>query len=1129
MKKFPLKIVDDTLKRWFYRLGVYIGHNPGYFIIVPLLLTALAATGFQRMNYNYDPEYLLSPTTGMAKTERENMEKYFPVDYNYFQPQRMSRVGKFGRVIITAKDGGSILRTDIWDSLLYLEGLVYNVTVEHEGSLLNYRDICAKWDGYCKVNEIMNLAGLMPEIESLAFNLSYPLTFDPITFEQYNLAAYLGGVEMGEYGTVISAEAVSLNFFLDITEEWQDKAGHFWEKEFLAALDKMVDITPNIEIAKFVSSTPAWEMEVSKNSITPNLLVNVAAMILFCLGASSMSDAVRSKPLIGFLGLFSAFLATLAGFGLMCYIGVDFIALCLAAPFLLLGIGIDDTFVMLSAWRRSSSHTTVPERMGRAFSEAAVSITVTSVTDVLSFLAGVITPFPCVRIFCLYTGTAVAFIYVWHLTFFGGCLALSGYAEKNNRHGLFLFKTTPKSMASNRSWLYRHFMAGGINPVDPHNPKDNRDHAGMVFLRDKLGYALSLKWVKSLVLVLFTVYLVVSVWGITRLQEGLEKRNTVNFDSYSIKYYDTDDKYYSQYRFPINVVVSGDIQYSDKDTQAQIDSLMFAFENSTYIAPGMSSSWLREFLNYVDRNQDYDDIVLDIDTEVEFVRTVKNQYLSDLSSPLHLDVMYSPLGDTIAASRFIVQGHNVVDALTETAMVEQLRQIAKDFSTENFKVTVFHPYFIYIDQYLEILPQTIQSVLVTSGFMMIVSFIMIPNPLCSLWVAFSILSIEAGVLGYMTWWGVNLDGIALINLIMCIGFSVDFSAHICYHYMSEEGKSPEERISASLYALGLPIIQGAVSTILGVFGLAFAPSYVYVTFFKMVFLVIFLGAVHGLILLPVLLSLFGPGSCKSNRSSKSSLSSSPPSTVVSVSKKLEWTLGFVTPDLARRDAPPTHLPIDHFQRMLMGSAGSPNFHDFRQSEFEPDRFTFLTRLSDEGGVVSTPVRLGGVSDPRLTPVPESDEQYDSIIAQLGQRRGSPRGIHKALDSPHLHHARLGSPHLHNARLDSPHLHHTRLESPRLHHARLDSPRLQARLDSPRLDSSGLRTPQEGPSPTRARAPMNMEHKKLCKSKSHKPRSLADKQMLKEVASKQPLRKYHSFPYHMFINDGGYSSDDSITK
>ena len=52
------------------------------------------------------------------------------------------------------------------------------------------------------------------------------------------------------------------------------------------------------------------------------------------------------------------------------------------------------------------------------------TIQVTSLTDFLSFFAGVITPFPCVRIFCIYTGTAVAFIYVWQLTFFGACLVI---------------------------------------------------------------------------------------------------------------------------------------------------------------------------------------------------------------------------------------------------------------------------------------------------------------------------------------------------------------------------------------------------------------------------------------------------------------------------------------------------------------------------------------------------------------------------------------------------------------------------------------------------------------------------------------------------------------------------------
>ena len=62
-----------------------------------------------------------------------------------------------------------------------------------------------------------------------------------------------------------------------------------------------------------------------------------------------------------------------------------------------------------------------------------------------------------------------------------------------------------------------------------------------------------------------------------------------------------------------------------------------------------------------------------------------------------------------------------------------------------------------------------------------------------------------------------------------------------------------------MYALGYPILQGAISTILGVIGLALAPSYIFYTFFKMVLLVIVLGALHGLILLPVLLSFLGPG------------------------------------------------------------------------------------------------------------------------------------------------------------------------------------------------------------------------------------------------------------------------------
>ena len=52
------KFVDRTLKSFFYWLGCKIGESPGYFLVVPLLLTALCISGFQQMDYEFEPEYL---------------------------------------------------------------------------------------------------------------------------------------------------------------------------------------------------------------------------------------------------------------------------------------------------------------------------------------------------------------------------------------------------------------------------------------------------------------------------------------------------------------------------------------------------------------------------------------------------------------------------------------------------------------------------------------------------------------------------------------------------------------------------------------------------------------------------------------------------------------------------------------------------------------------------------------------------------------------------------------------------------------------------------------------------------------------------------------------------------------
>ena len=72
----------------------------GYFIIGPLLLTGLAATGLYWMEYTLDVEYLTTPINGRAKTERAVQDRHFPQNFSDFDPLRISSNGKYAQLII---------------------------------------------------------------------------------------------------------------------------------------------------------------------------------------------------------------------------------------------------------------------------------------------------------------------------------------------------------------------------------------------------------------------------------------------------------------------------------------------------------------------------------------------------------------------------------------------------------------------------------------------------------------------------------------------------------------------------------------------------------------------------------------------------------------------------------------------------------------------------------------------------------------------------------------------------------------------------------------------------------------------------------------------------------------------
>lgn len=160
----------------------------------------------------------------------------------------------------------------------------------------------------------------------------------------------------------------------------------------------------------------------------------------------------------------------------------------------------------------------------------------------------------------------------------------------------------------------------------------------------------------------------------------------------------------------------------------------------------------------------------------------------------------------------------------------------------------------------------IKAVIVTLVCMVIVCFVIIPSPKHTGIATLSVLSISYSLIGALGWWGQDMDPVTMTNVLMAIGFSVDFSAHICYHYFKQERSEqrlglktePKDlvyRLATVLSHVGRPTIEAASSTVICMLPLFTVQMYVIMSFAKTVMCVGALGILHGLFLVPSLLTL----------------------------------------------------------------------------------------------------------------------------------------------------------------------------------------------------------------------------------------------------------------------------------
>ena len=149
------------------------------------------------------------------------------------------------------------------------------------------------------------------------------------------------------------------------------------------------------------------------------------------------------------IGLVLAVLGTLSGWGFVMYLDIRWQSTNLASLFLLLGVGMDDAFVMLNSWKRIKAirpEESVEEKIQETYKDAAVSITITSMTNIVSFMIGIFVPsFEFVRIFCFYVTVGLVSIYILTLTFFGPFIVIC------NRVELYLIEKDKNNQANERN------------------------------------------------------------------------------------------------------------------------------------------------------------------------------------------------------------------------------------------------------------------------------------------------------------------------------------------------------------------------------------------------------------------------------------------------------------------------------------------------------------------------------------------------------------------------------------------------------------------------------------------------------------------------------------------------------
>ncbi|ETW28201.1 hypothetical protein PFFCH_04358 [Plasmodium falciparum FCH/4] len=313
-------------------------------------------------------------------------------------------------------------------------------------------DICEKKYGDC------NFSSLFLYYEKGNGYIDYPIKVDNLdfyvnrrTYKEMMFKGILGNMVYEKSGSkyiIKSANAIMTVIPLLNSHTYEPYALAYEKKlidyvRFYNLDDIIQDEETNDDNDPFIRfhvfTDRSLEDEVDRISKIDNLtrlllLIGVLLIFMYALFNNVTSVLYRSKPLCAVMGIFCGFLGFLSGSGFLYFLGVKSVPPAETVPFLVIGVGVDDVFVILNSYSLLFMVKDNKKRIQMCLKDSALAITVTTLTNIIAFLISAISPFYSICAFSLFTASSLFFGYLMVLTFLLSFLCIEAKLEKKKRN-----------------------------------------------------------------------------------------------------------------------------------------------------------------------------------------------------------------------------------------------------------------------------------------------------------------------------------------------------------------------------------------------------------------------------------------------------------------------------------------------------------------------------------------------------------------------------------------------------------------------------------------------------------------------------------------------------------------------